>query len=106
MNGTTGRRRRELDQISDALLHSCEEFIRGYEQHWPPEKMDQLADSVQQLFKQRRRDGDDKLPLPAADVVPTLQVHQYDDITTKQFLSWVAVLHKVLKDRTGSRYGR
>ena len=67
--------------------------------------MDQLADSIQQLFKQRRRDGDHLLPLPEMDLVPTRQVLEYDDITTKQFLAWTAKLHKVLKDRTGGRYG-
>ncbi|MEM0344087.1 MAG: hypothetical protein QXU73_07585 [Thermoplasmata archaeon] len=102
MNGE--RRRRELDSISDALLHACEEYLRGFEQHASAARMDQLADSIQQLFKQRIRSGD-RLPYPSPAAMPTRQLATGDEVYASQFLDWVATLHKELKARTATRYG-
>jgi len=98
------RRKSELDKISDSLLHVCEQYLKGMEVNLPPDRMDRLADSIQQLFKARRRAGD-LLPLPSPDLIPTLQLTQYEDISSSQFLDWVALLHKTLKAREGGRYG-
>lgn len=98
------RRKRELDPISDSLLHACEEYIKGYERHLDGGRMDQLADSIQQLFKMRVKSGETGLPFPAAETVPTKQLEDYGTIYSSQFLGWVAMLHKTLKERTVSRY--
>jgi hypothetical protein len=100
-----GRRIRELDSISDALLHACEEYLRGWEQKSTSDRMDQLSDSIQQLFKQRKREGDAALQWPSEETVPSKQLEVGDDIYASQFLGWVSVLHKELKSRTVSRYG-
>jgi predicted metalloprotease with PDZ domain len=100
-----GRRRRELDSISDALLHACEQYLRGFEEHANNARMDQLADSIQQLFKQRIRSGD-RLPFPNAEAIPTRQLVIGDEVYASQFLDWVASLHRELKMRTVSRYAQ
>jgi len=97
------RRRRELDSISDALLHACEEYIRGSERHVDDSRMDRLADSIQQLFKQRIRSGD-KLPFPDGAAMPSRQLAGGDEIYASQFLDWVAMLHKELKGRMATKY--
>lgn len=102
---SAGRRTRELDPISDALLHACEEYFRGWEQKLPDDRMNQLADSIQQLFKQRRMEGDTTLPLPKKSSIPTKQLRRGDEIYASQFLGWVSVLHKELKSRTATKYG-
>ena len=99
------RRKRQLDPIEDALLHGCEEYIRGYEQRASNDRMAQLADSIQQLFKQRIQSGDGSLPWPDENLIPTRQLLEYDEIYASQFLTWIAALHKVLNLRTASRYG-
>lgn len=98
------RRKRDLDPIEDALLHGCEEYIRGYEQRASNDRMAQLADSIQQLFKQRKRDGDSNLPYPEGQLMPTLQLLESDQIYGQQFLPWISSLHKELKSRTATRY--
>jgi len=98
------RRKSPLDTISDSLLHACEQYLRGMELNLPPDRMDKIADSVQQLFKARWR-ANDHLPLPPASVIPTQQLTHYDDIMSSQFLDWVATIHKTLKAREGGRYG-
>ena len=100
-----GRRERKLDSISDALLHACEEYFRTFEQQADDEKMDRIANSIQQLWKQRVRDGDDSLPYMKVDVVPSKQLDSYDTIYSTQFLDWVACIHKELVARKVSRYG-
>lgn len=102
---TSERRKRQLDPIEDALLHGCEEYIRGYEQRASTDRMAQLADSIQQMFKQRVQAGDDTLPWPDETMIPTKQLVEYDEIYASQFLTWVATLHKQLNQRTASRYG-
>ena len=67
--------------------------------------MERLANSIQQLWKQRIRDGDDDLPFPKASVIPSQQLHNYDTVYSSQFLDWVASIHKELESRKGSRYG-
>jgi hypothetical protein len=99
------RRKRQLDPIEDALLHGCEEYIRGYEQRASNDRMSQLADSIQQMFKQRVQAGDDTLPWPDELLIPTKQLTEYDEIYASQFLTWIAALHKALNLRTASRYG-
>jgi hypothetical protein len=98
------RRKRQLDPIEDALLHGCEEYIRGYEQRASNDRMAQLADSIQQMFKQRVQSGDDTLPWPDGILIPTKQLVDYDQIYASQFLTWIAALHKELNQRTVSRY--
>lgn len=99
------RRKRELDPIEDSLLHVCEEYLRANEQRQASMRINQLADSIQQLFKQRKKDGDLTLPYPDEELMPTLQLLESDDIYAQQFLPWVSEIHKVLKARTASRYG-
>lgn len=98
------RRKRQLDPIEDALLHGCEEYIRGYEQRASNDRMSQLADSIQQMFKQRIQAGDSTLPWPDENMIPTRQLLEYDEIYASQFLTWIATLHKALNLRTASRY--
>lgn len=87
------------------MLHCCEEYIRAYELHLDGGRMDQLADSIQQLFKERIRSGEGGLPWPPAEMIPTKQVAKYESIYASQFLGWVAMIHKELKLRTATRYG-
>jgi hypothetical protein len=66
--------------------------------------MDRLADSIQQLFKQRVKTGERDLPWPDEDLIPSRQLIEYECIYSSQFLGWVAALHKELKQRMVSRY--
>jgi hypothetical protein len=99
------RRKRDLDPIEDSLLHCCEQYLRGNEQRSQCNVMNQLADSIQQLFKQRKRDGDLTLPYPDEELMPTMQLLERDEVYAQQFLPWVSAIHKVLKARMASRYG-
>lgn len=98
------KRKRELDSISDSLLRACEDYIKAYQQHRDGFIMDQLADSIQQLFKQRVKGGEEGLPFPDEEMIPSRQLVDEECIYSSQFLGWVAALHRELKSRTVSRY--